>query len=129
MYTIDRTVVGSYDEVLERTVDSLADEGFGVMWEVDAPTVFEEKLGKSFRPYRILGACVPSLAYEGLNAEDRLGAVLPCNVVVQETDDGQVEVSAIDPGTLLAIVDNPALDDLVDEVTERLERVMDAVAS
>ena len=126
---MDESVDGSFDEVLDRTVDALADEGFGVMWEVDARATFEEKLGESFRQYRILGACAPGLAYEALGHEDRLGALLPCNVVVQETDDDRVEVSVVDPVELLGLVDNPALDPIVDEVNERLERVLDVVVA
>jgi len=129
MYTRDESVDGSFDEVLDRTVDALADEGFGVMWEVDAQATFEEKLGESFRQYRILGACAPGLAYEALGHEDRLGALLPCNVVVQETDDDHVEVSVVDPVELLGLVDNPALDPIIDEVSERLDRALDAVVA
>lgn len=128
MYTRDESVDGSFDDVVERTVDALAEEGFGVMWEVDAQATFEEKLGEPFRQYLILGACAPSLAYEALGHESRLGTLLPCNVVVQETDD-RVEVSLVDPVTLLGLVDNPALDPVIDEVSERLDRVLGAIGT
>lgn len=128
-YTRDTLIAGSFDEVLTRTVDALADEGFGVMWEVDAQATFEEKLGESFRQYLILGACAPALAYEALGTEDRLGALLPCNVVVQETDDDQVAVNIVDPVVLLGLVDNPALDPIIDEVDERLGRVLEALVA
>lgn len=126
-YTRDESVDGSFDGVVDRTVDALADEGFGVMWEVDARATFEEKLGESFRQYLILGACAPALAYEALGHEERLGALLPCNVVVQETDDDRVAVSVVDPVVLLGLVDNPALDPVIDEVSERLDRVLESV--
>lgn len=126
-YTRDESVDGSFDGVVDRTVDALADEGFGVMWEVDARATFEEKLGESFRQYLILGACAPGLAYEALGHEERLGALLPCNVVVQETDDDRVAVSVVDPVVLLGLVDNPALDPVIDEVSERLDRVLESV--
>lgn len=126
-YTRDATVDGTFDEVVDRTVDALADEGLGVLWEVDAQATFDEKLDESFRQYLILGACAPGLAYEALGHEDRLGALLPCNVVIQETDDGHVMVSVVDPEVLLGLVDNPAIDPITDEVSERLDRVLDAV--
>ncbi|MHC3437698.1 DUF302 domain-containing protein [Natrialbaceae archaeon A-gly3] len=126
-YTRDEQVTGSFDEVVDRTVDALADEGFGVMWEVDVQATFDEKLGEPFRQYLILGACAPDLAYESLGHEDRLGALLPCNVVVQETDEGHVEVNVVDPVALMEPVDNPALDPIIDEASERLDRVLNAV--
>lgn len=126
-YTMDESVSGSFDEVVERTVDALEDEGFGVLWEVDVQATFEEKLDESFRQYLILGACAPPLAYEALEHDDRLGALLPCNVVVQETDDDRIAVSVVDPEVLLGLADDPALDPIIDEVTERLERVLEAV--
>ena len=126
-YTRDVSVAGTFEEVVERTVAALADEGFGVMWEVDARATFDEKLGESFRPYLILGACAPDLAYEGLGIEPRLGGLLPCNTVVQETEGDLIEVNVVDPVVLLGLVDNPALDQVVEEVSERLDRVVDAI--
>jgi uncharacterized protein (DUF302 family) len=128
-YTRDASVAGTFDDVVDRTVDALADEGFGVMWEVDAQATFDEKLGKPFRKYLILGACAPGLAYEALGHEDRIGALLPCNVVVQERDGGQVELSVVDPAVLLDPVANPALDPIIDEVSERLDRVLETVVT
>lgn len=128
-YTSDATVSGSFEDVVSRTVDALADEGFGVMWEVDAKATFDEKLGKPFRQYLILGACAPDLAYEALGHEPRLGALLPCNVVVQATDDDQVAVNVVDSAVLLGLVDNPELDPIVEEVGRRLDRALAVVAA
>ena len=128
-YTIDRTVDAPFEDAVERVEAALADEGFGVLCDIDVRATLAEKLGVEFPRYRILGACNPALAHEGLQEEPHLGALLPCNVVVYEDDDGTVGVSAVDPGRLLSVVDAPALDPIADEVTERFERVLDAVAA
>lgn len=127
MYTISKTVDAPFDETLDHTVDALAAEGFGVLSDIDVQSTLAEKLDIEFRQYRILGACNPPLAHQALGEELQLGALLPCNVVVYEADDGRVGISAVDPRALFAVVDNPALDPVVDEVTERLERALDAV--
>ena len=126
-YTLKHTVPGSFDEVVEVTVDALKNEGFGVLCDIDVQATLEEKLGEEFRQYRILGACNPSLAHEGLTEEIELGALLPCNVIVYETDDGEVTVSAVDPGQLVGITDNTALDSIASEVHDRFERVLGTV--
>lgn len=124
-YTLDETVGGEFDDVVEATIDALDDEGFGVLCDVDVQATFAKKLDADFRQYRILGACNPPLAKQGLEADVRLGALLPCNVIVYETDDGDVGVSAVDPEELLSIVDDPELDEIGAEVRERFERVLD----
>ena len=128
-YTTQERVDGEFEDVVEATTDALADEGFGVLCDIDVRATFEEKLGEEFRRYEILGACNPELALEGLTAEVELGALLPCNVVVYEDDDGGVVVAAVDPQRLVGVADNPALDDIADEVAERFERALGAVAS
>ena len=127
-YTIDREFDGDFDDVLESVEEALADEGFGILCDIDVQATLKEKLGEEFRQYRILGACNPPLAHEAIAEEIRLGALLPCNVVVYETDEGAVGVSAVDPATMLSVVENPALDSVAEEVGERFERVLDAVA-
>jgi uncharacterized protein (DUF302 family) len=127
-YTLDRTVDGRFEAVVERTTDVLADEGFGVLCDIDVQHKFEAKLDEDFRRYRILGACNPSLAHQALEDERRLGALLPCNVIVYETDDGEVGVSAVDPETMLSVVENPDLDTVAAEVTTRLQRVLDQLS-
>ncbi len=126
-YTIQTTVAGDFDETVETTVAALEDEGFGVLCDIDVQATLKEKLGEEFRQYRILGACNPALAHEGLNEEIELGALLPCNVIVYETDDGDVMVSAVDPQQLVGIADNEALDSIATEVHDRFDRVLAAV--
>jgi uncharacterized protein (DUF302 family) len=128
-YTLDETVDGEFDAVVEETIDALDAEGFGVLCDVDVQATFAKKLDAEFRQYRILGACNPPLAKQGLEADVRLGALLPCNVVVYETDDGQVGVSAVDPEKLLSIVDDPELDEIGAEVRERFDRVLAEVSA
>lgn len=126
-YTTQRTVDGPFDDAVERTIDALADEGFGVLCDIDVQATFAEKLDREFRQYRILGACNPELAYQGLEQEIELGALLPCNVIVYERDDGEVVVSAVDPAQLVAVANNPELDPIAEDVTERFERVLDGL--
>ena len=128
-YTTQKRFDGAFDDVVERTVDALSEEGFGVLCDIDVRETFAKKLDldEAFRNYRILGACNPELARQGLEAEPDLGALLPCNVVVYEADDGDVVVSAVDPEALVALTDNPDLDAISGEVAARFERVLDAV--
>jgi uncharacterized protein (DUF302 family) len=128
-YTIQKSVSGGFDQVVETTTDALKDEGFGVLCDIDVQATFAEKLDEEFRQYRILGACNPGLAHEGLNEEIELGALLPCNVIVYETDDGDIVVSAVDPQQLVGIADNEALDSIASEVHDRFERVLDSVTA
>jgi len=126
-YTIQTSVTGEFDDVVDTTIAALEDEGFGVLCDIDIQATLKEKLGEEFRQYRILGACNPPLALDGLTEEIELGALLPCNVIVYETDNGEVMVSAVDPQQLVGIADNDALDSIATEVNERFERVLSAV--
>ena len=126
-YTIDREFDRPFDDVVADVETALAEEGFGILCDIDVKATLKEKLDEEFRQYRILGACNPPLAHQALSEEVRLGALLPCNVVVYETDEGAVGVSAVDPGRMLSVVDNPDLDPVADEVRERFERVLGAV--
>ncbi|SFS10191.1 protein of unknown function DUF302 [Halomicrobium zhouii] len=132
-YTTQQRVAGSFDDVVDATVDALGDEGFGVLCDIDVQATFAKKLDEEFRQYRILGACNPGLAREGLDAEIELGALLPCNVIVYESEDetggedGAVTVSAVDPAQLVGIADNPALESIATDVSGRFERVLDAI--
>ncbi|GAB3315733.1 DUF302 domain-containing protein [Haloplanus salinarum] len=127
---MDIELSGDFDHVVDRTEAALSEEGFGVLCDIDVRAAFAEKLDldETFRQYRILGACNPALAHEALGEETKLGALLPCNVVVYETDDGTVGVSAVDPTTLLGVVDDADFDHLADDVRERFERVLASVA-
>lgn len=124
-YTLDKTVEGSFDNIVDQTTKGLADEGFGVLCDIDVQQTLKEKLDEDFRQYRILGACNPPLAHQALEEELRLGALRPCNVIVYENDDGSVGVSAVDPERMLSVVDNPDLDEIATEVKTRLQRVLD----
>lgn len=127
-YTLDRTVSGDFDDVVEETIAALEDEGFGVLCDIDVQATLKEKLDVDFRKYRILGACNPEQAHNGLQDELLLGTLLPCNVIVYQTDDGAVGVSAVDPGQLVSMTDNEALDEIASDVQQRFERVLDEVA-
>lgn len=128
-YTTQKRVDGGFDDVVERTVEALSEEGFGVLCDIDVQETFAEKLDldEAFRNYRILGACNPGLARQGLEAELDLGTLLPCNVVVYEDDNSNVVVSAVNPETLVSLTDNPELDPISEEVAVRFERVLDAL--
>lgn len=125
-YTTRIVVDGEFGDVVQTTTEALADEGFGVLCDIDVTETFAEKLDADFRDYRILGACNPPLAKEGLEAEPDLGALLPCNVAVYGNDDGVV-VAAVDPETLVSVAENDELDHIADEVTDRFERVLATV--
>lgn len=126
-YTLGKQVDGGFEETIERVTVALEDEGFGVLCDIDVQETFKKKLDEEYRRYRILGACNPALAHKALQSELALGALLPCNVVVYETDDGGVGVSAVDPERLLSIVDNPDLDSIAADVRSRFENVLDAL--
>ena len=130
-YTMDAQVDGEFDSVVDRTTEALSEEGFGVLCDIDVQRTFAKKLDldEQYRRYRILGACNPSLAHDALEAEPRLGALLPCNVVVYETDDGAVGVSAVDPTVLLGVVDNDDLDAIASDVRDRFERVLESLSA
>ena len=125
-YTFDRKLNGSFDQIIDRTIAALKDEGFGVLSDIDIRATLKAKIGTEFRPYRILGACNPPLAYRALQAEDKIGAMLPCNVIVQEKPDGVV-VSAINPLVGMEQIGNPALTAIAIEVSEKLKRVLAAI--
>lgn len=108
-YYFARTLEAGFDEAVARTRAALQAQGFGVITEIDVAKTLKTKIGTDFRPYLILGACNPKMAHEALLLEDKVGTMLPCNVVVQETAPGRVEVAAIDPVASMAAIDNPAL--------------------
>ncbi len=123
-YYFGTTVTLSFDEAVARAVLALKSEGFGVITDIDVQKTLREKIGVGFRKYRILGACNPSLAYDALQLEDKIGTMLPCNVVVQELAEHRVEVAAIDPVASMQAIDNPKLKEAAAQVGERLKRVI-----
>lgn len=125
-YYMSRTIDSGFDEAVARVVDALKREGFGVLSDIDVAATLKQKLGIEFRRYRILGACNPPLAHQALSVEDKIGVMLPCNVIVQESGAGKIEVASIDPRAAMARVGNPALADVAREVADRLARVISA---
>ncbi|MEZ5936227.1 MAG: DUF302 domain-containing protein [Alphaproteobacteria bacterium] len=127
-YSIDRTLADiSFDDAVSRVTDALAREGFGILTDIDVGNTLKKKLGVDFRRYRILGACNPHLAYQALQHENKIGTMLPCNVLVQELEGGHIEVSAVDPVASMQAVDNPKLGDIAASVRGKLQRVIEGV--
>jgi uncharacterized protein (DUF302 family) len=125
-YYIDKTVDLPFDEVIEKVTMALKEEGFGVLTHIDIRETLKKKLDVDFRPYVILGACNPHFAHQALQSEDKIGTMLPCNVIVQQQQ-GHVEVSAVDPIASMQAVENEALGTLATQVRAKLERVVAAV--
>lgn len=126
-YYFAKRVEGSFDEVIARVTEVLQAEGFGVLTRIDVKETLKKKLNADFRPYVILGACNPPFAYRALQTEERIGLMMPCNVVVQETNDGGIEVSAVDPVASMAAVPNAALREIAQTVQEKLKKVVESV--
>jgi uncharacterized protein (DUF302 family) len=124
-YYFNKTIALPFDAAVERVKTELKKDGFGVMTEIDVQRTLREKLGVDFRPYRILGACNAPYAYRALQAEDKIGTMLPCSVIVQELGPGRVEVAAIDPVASMAAVQNPDLGTIGLEVREKLKAVVE----
>ena len=108
-YYFSKTLAVPFDEAVKRTTEALKREGFGIITEIDVKHTLKSKIGVDFRNYRILGACNPKLAHEALELEDKIGTMLPCNVVVQELGSNRTEIAAIDPVASMQAVDNPRL--------------------
>lgn len=115
----------AFDETIQQVTEELKKEGFGVLTEIDVKETFKKKLDVDFKKYRILGACNPEFAYQALQTEDKIGSMLPCNVIVEENEDGTVEVSAVDPVSSMQAVDNSELEPIAKKVRDRLYKVVD----
>ena len=126
-YYLTKKLDCGFAEAIERAKEALKTEGFGVLCEIDVQRTLKEKLGADFYPYIILGACNPSYAHRALQAEDKIGLMLPCNVIVQEREPGLVEVSAVDPLESMRAVDNPRLLEVALEVQGKLNRVIEGL--
>ncbi|MGO7674356.1 DUF302 domain-containing protein [Rhizobium ruizarguesonis] len=122
-----KVVKPSFDAAVKRVGDALKKEGFGILTDIDVKATLKRKLDLEFRNYRILGACNPSLAHQALLAEDKIGTMLPCNVIVQELDDGRIEVSTVDPVASMQTVGNPNLLDIASTVQTKLKAVIAAL--
>ena len=124
-YYYAKTLDLPFDAAIAATREALAQEGFGIISEIDVRQTMQNKLGETFRPYTILGACNPKLAFEALKLEDKVGTMLPCNVVVQQCGEGQTEVAAIDPVASMQAIENPELTSKAGEVAGKLRAALD----
>jgi len=124
-YHFSKVVDASFEEAIAQVTESLHQEGFGILTEIDAQAAFKKKLNAEFRPYKILGACHPQIAYEMLQLDDKAGVLYPCNVVVQAHADGRVEVSAIDPLSMFLPVENPQAKEIAIAASQKMQRVID----
>jgi uncharacterized protein (DUF302 family) len=126
-YYLGKTLTLGFDEAIARVTDALKREGFGIITEIDVTATLKNKINVEFRPYRILGACSPALAYEALQLEDKVGTMLPCNVIVQELAPGRVEVAAVDPVASMMAIDNPDLHAKAAIVRAKLKQAIDSL--
>ena len=127
-YYFSKSLVNvTFDEAIQKVTESLKEEGFGILTEIDIKATLKKKLDVDFYNYKILGACNPPFAYKALLAEDKIGAMLPCNVIVQEKEAGQVEVSAVDPAASMQAIENDELIDIANEIRARLQKVIKAL--
>jgi len=123
-YYFEKTTDYSFEESIERVTEELKKEGFGILTEIDVQATLKKKLDVDFKKYQILGACNPPFAHKALQAENKIGAMLPCNVIVQELDDGKTEVAAVDPVASMQAVENENLAGIASEIRAKLEKVI-----
>jgi uncharacterized protein (DUF302 family) len=116
-----------FDEAVSSVTQALKKEGFGILTDIDVKSTIKKKLDVDFRNYRILGACNPPFAYKALQTEDKIGTMLPCNVIVQETADGGIEIAAIDPIASMKAIDNPKLSEIAEKIGQKLKTVIETV--
>jgi len=124
-YYFNTTINDTFDVAIGKITEALKTEGFGVISDIDIQAKMQEKLGVDFKKYRILGACNPSAAYKALQVEEKIGTMLPCNVIVIDKENGTTEISAINPVASMMAIENPALAPIAQEITEKLKKVID----
>ena len=124
-YYFSKIIATSFDDAIQKVTEALKAEGFGILTEIDIKATLKKKLDVDFYNYTILGACNPPFAYKALLAEDKIGTMLPCNVIVQEKAEGVVEVSAVDPAASMQAIENKALNDIATEIRGRLQKVIE----
>jgi uncharacterized protein (DUF302 family) len=124
-YYFEKEIALNFEDAIIRVTEELKKEGFGVLTEIDVKATLKKKLDVDFRDYRILGACNPPFAYQALQAEPQIGLMLPCNVVVQEGENGKTLVSAIDPIASMQAVENPSLGEVAEQVRSKLQKVIE----
>jgi uncharacterized protein (DUF302 family) len=126
-FYFSKNLNGSYEETISRVTEALKKEGFGILTTIDVRETLKKKLGVNFRNYKILGACNPPFAYEALQVQDKVGLLLPCNVIVQEHEPGRIEVSAIDPLVTMEAANNPKIKAIAERVRSKLKRVIEGL--
>jgi uncharacterized protein (DUF302 family) len=127
-YHISKIVADkSFESAIEQVTVELQKEGFGILTEIDVKETFKKKLDVDFKNYKILGACNPHFAYKALSSEDKIGVFLPCNIIVEEHENGEIEVSAVDPIASMSSVENPDLGELALEIQQKLVKVIDCL--
>ncbi len=123
-YYFSKKIEGPFGKAVERVISSLKREGFGVLTEIDVKETLKKKLDVDFQEYRILGACNPPYAYQALKTENKIGIMLPCNLIVQEISEGQIEVAAVDPVASMKAIENHALLEIANQVQMKLKKVI-----
>lgn len=126
-YTFQKVITGTIEEAIEKTTAALKEEGFGVITSIDVQDTLKKKIDADFRPYVILGACNPHFAYKALQVESRIGTLLPCNVIVQQLESGEIEIAAVDPAASMGGVHNQSLEDIAAEVRTKLLSVIESI--
>jgi uncharacterized protein (DUF302 family) len=126
-YYFSKTISGTFDDAIEKVTAALKAEDFGILTEIDIKATMKKKLDVDFYNYKILGACNPPFAYKALMAEDKIGTMLPCNVIVQEKVSGKIEVSAVDPAASMQAIENSALNEIAHEVRTKLQKVINSL--
>ena len=126
-YYFSKIINESFDKTIVKVILFLKNEGFGVLTEIDVKETLKKKMDVDFQKYTILGACNPSFAYKALKAEDKIGTMLPCNVIVQEISEGEVEIAAVDPVASMKAVENSALFEIANQVQEKLRKVIESL--
>ncbi|NOY70172.1 MAG: DUF302 domain-containing protein [Deltaproteobacteria bacterium] len=124
-YYFNKTITGSFEDIVQKTSEALKEEGFGILTDIDVQATLKKKLDIDFRKYRILGACNPPYAHRALEAEDKIGVMLPCNVIIQEVADGRFEVAAVDPVASMQAIKNPDLGDIATQIQKKLKKVIE----
>jgi len=126
-YYFSKVLALGFEDAVQRTTQALKAEGFGIITEIDIKNTFKKKIGVDFRDYRILGACNPTLAHEALLLEDKVGTMLPCNVVIQDLGGGKIEVAAIDPVASMQAINNPRLRQAAEKVQAKLRKAVESL--
>lgn len=124
-YYFNKTVSLPFDSAIEKVTEELKKDGFGILTEIDVKATIKKKLNEDFRNYRILGACNPPFAHKALLAEDKIGTMLPCNVIVQELGEGKVEIAAVDPVASMQAISNPQLAEIAEQIRTKLKNVVE----